>query len=509
MNLQQPVFADLNGDGLPDVLVTVQTEVKQQELRALDGRKGWAIWKAALPVDTQAVALACLRTQANADGPADVVVTSRFEREEEIRPDGTRVPLPEADWAALPPTEPRHTVRVERVRVSLLGGADGQEKWTWSGAEGTEFTCAQPVLADLDGDGRPAVCVAVREKGSETTQIVVLDLQGQPRHTLRVHPQKDAPFRVWSHDLDGNSREELLLVGDGKVQAIGGNFDKPLWQWPFPGDHGQIVAIRPAGDGHRAVVVVLAGKDVYSSDKHLYGLDGANGKPLWQRAVPRDVEGAFRGVIAWQPGTQGVFAWGGPLGFRDAEGDSPISGTMQSMVARKLGQSPGSAGEPAGDQRPSAPTLVVMNAPGIVYGLDSRTGQTLWRCSGPGRAIGLSPDDNPGDLPSVWYHTFKPEGTTICRVALPVDSNGKYIQPPATPVAFGPPPVDNWVVRPLPWENQARKRLSYALLPGLPGVGGLLCRAAEVVGRHRAGGLPGGRPAAGRVGGIEIRLLVP
>jgi outer membrane protein assembly factor BamB len=457
-NLQQPIFADLNGDGLPDILVTVQTEVKQQELYALDGRKGRAIWRAALPVDTQAVALACVRTEANADGPVDVVVASRFEREEEIRPDGTRAPIPEADGGPrrsdMPRAETRRTVRVERVQVSLLSGADGQEKWTWSGAEGTEYVYAGPVLADLDGSGRPVVRVAFREKGRETAEILVLDLQGQPRQALRVHAQKDAPFRFWSHDLDGNGREELLLVSDGKVQAVGGNFDKPLWQWPLPGPSGQIVAIRPASDGHRAVVVVLAGKDVYSVDQNLYGLDGANGKPLWQRAVPKDVEGTFRGVVAWQPGTQGTFVWGSPLGFH-------------------------SAGEPAGDQRPSAPTLVVISAPGIVYGLDSRTGKPLWRCSGPGRVIGLSADDNPGDLPSVWYHTFKPEGTTICRVALPLDASGKCTQPPATPVAFGPPPVDNWVVRPLPWENQARKRLSDALLPGLACLGLVVYCAAR------------------------------
>ena len=127
----------------------------------------------------------------------------------------------------------------------------------------------------------------------------------------------------------------------------------------------------------------------------------------------------------------------------------------------------------------------------MVYGLDSATGRLAWRCDGPGRAIGLSGASEKGSgpfclkgpegashkmdltpfLPSVWYHTVKPQGNTICRQALPVDADGKYLRPSAKPVVYGPPPVDNWAVRPLPWECLARKRLTGALLPGLACLG--------------------------------------
>jgi hypothetical protein len=82
-------------------------------------------------------------------------------------------------------------------------------------------------------------------------------------------------FRLWSYDLHGDGEEELVFVSDGKVGAMGGRLQKPLWEWPLTDDLGGILDIQPAGQEHPAVVVVR-------SNNVAYGLDGPTGRLRWR-----------------------------------------------------------------------------------------------------------------------------------------------------------------------------------------------------------------------------------
>src|SRR5262249_44269032 len=137
---------------------------------------------------------------------------------------------------------------------------------------------------DLDGKGQPAVCFSASDwkvtavgesimglasplaagplpalsplmiagKGTfryvVLSYVVILDDQGHERKRIPVKPtppDKNA-VRLWKGDLDGDGKEELLFVSDGKVCAVRGD-GTPLWKknWPLPDGPWEIVEIRP------------------------------------------------------------------------------------------------------------------------------------------------------------------------------------------------------------------------------------------------------------------------
>jgi hypothetical protein len=67
-------------------------------------------------------------------------------------------------------------------------------------------------------------------------------------------------------------------------------------------------------------------------------------------------------------------------------------------------------------------------------------------------------------LPTVWFHASKPE-STICRQALHVGDDGKYILPST---AFIDRPADDvGLIVPLPWIGAAKQRATDAVWPGI------------------------------------------
>jgi outer membrane protein assembly factor BamB len=259
--LTPPAFANLNGDSV--VVVLAQTEppsstrragvpggtfddTADHELRALDGRDGKCLWRKQLPRGSDN---AFVLGPADADGGVEVVVASR-------------------------------------TGLLVLDGRDGRQKWA------KDLVCVWPrdargytpqVLADLDGTGRYSVCLPVYDTTRRTYQVLCLGPTGKQRLALDVKPAapETVPFRLWGQDLDGDGKDELVFVSDGKVRAVkvsGGKRQPPartLWEWPLAGAAGGVLGVVSAGKGCRAVAAVWSGGTVY-------GLDGATGKPRWR-----------------------------------------------------------------------------------------------------------------------------------------------------------------------------------------------------------------------------------
>jgi outer membrane protein assembly factor BamB len=257
LGLQPPGFADINGDGVPDLVICGQRLPEksdagpEQELRALDGRNGRTLWRYRLPTETD---FAFTTGPLAKDGSDKVLVASSD-------------------------------------ALHCLDCKSGQPEWTWTVPEPLHYLHFQgssrpatPVLVDLDRNGRRSVCLLVQD--SQSRQVLVLDWPDRVRHRLDIRPvaaprsdESLAPekggFRLWSYELRGDGREALLYVSDGKVQARGGKLDKPLWEWPLPKGVGTILAVESASADNAAVVVVR-------SENTACGLDGETGQLRWR-----------------------------------------------------------------------------------------------------------------------------------------------------------------------------------------------------------------------------------
>jgi outer membrane protein assembly factor BamB len=276
--LTPPAFTNLNDDGMVVVLaqaeptsrsrsdgsLVVTGEIKGLELRALNGRDGKVLWRKLLPEGDK---------QSDVFGPD---LLDNIEYPFVLGPPGP-------DGAA-------EVVVATRTGLFVLDSRDGRQKWACSLPRG--LGCFRPrdtrgytphVLADLDGTGQRSVCLPVYDTRRKVYQVLILDPPGKPRCTMDVKPAppEAVPFRLWSQDLDGDGKEELLFVSDGKVRAVkvsGAGRQppaEPLWEWPLTGSAGGVLDVQPACKGRPAVVAVWSGSTVY-------GLDGATGKPRWR-----------------------------------------------------------------------------------------------------------------------------------------------------------------------------------------------------------------------------------
>lgn len=258
---QSPVLFDCNGDGMLDILIRVEAGPNRPELRALDGRGGRLLWSR--PLSGRVVQILA--------AAGAVVVQSTHEK-----------------WD--PPLDDRHGHQLSesRARVDLLDAHNGQERWSWTGPNNAG-RAAVVAFADLDGEGRRSVCVWHTPDGPKivrdgflitqvTPQLIVFDDQGQPRQQFDFPPtdSEKCPALARSADLDGDGMEELLLIGNGKVQALKNPRDARsaaealLWEWTMPALVGDILDVKPAS----FVAVRSAGV--------VHGLDSRSGRLRWR-----------------------------------------------------------------------------------------------------------------------------------------------------------------------------------------------------------------------------------
>ncbi|MCY3017972.1 MAG: protein kinase [Planctomycetota bacterium] len=249
-NSPQLDFGDLDGDGVCDLVVAAPVPEGDNmwgyELRALSGRDGRCLWRRPLSAKVEQYGLPTNAVSdpavgdLNADGQvAIVIVSSNFER-------------------------PQTNKFCRAWDVLAVDGRTGEPRWTWSyKTPPTDNYVAdlssRVFLADVDGDGRRAVCVSLSR-----AQDVVLDARGQAR------PATEIPLNR-THDVDGDGKDDLLFLGGGRLRVSHAGMKRVLWE--RSGING-IREVLPGKPGQPATVVA-------TTDDSLLGLDGATGQPLW------------------------------------------------------------------------------------------------------------------------------------------------------------------------------------------------------------------------------------
>ncbi len=276
LRLEQTLWADLNGDGTQDVVYLARTVDEAGagdprrggfELRARDGRDGRLLWKH--PGHPFEMAFHPDKKEGGI-----ILLASRLERRDVYQP-----------------------------QLEVLRGKDGQSLWTWQPAKPSEFYhllqgASVAVFADLEGNGTPAICASVLEREKHPA-IQVINAQGKllkavaRSHSYTPHdagfpesineePMKERKrwlssrsLGLWSADLKGDGKKELIFQSDNKVQVYGGNLEKPRWQWPLPDPVAGILDVVP-GSSNQPGIVFMQAKGI------VYGLDGATGKLRWK-----------------------------------------------------------------------------------------------------------------------------------------------------------------------------------------------------------------------------------
>jgi outer membrane protein assembly factor BamB len=277
-------LADLDGDGVRDVIVEAGRPDRDGEVRAFSGRDGTLLWRwVPEPRDLQrgwpppsrpTLAVGDL----DGDGRPTVLVLHVIGK-------------PDAKGALLP-----------RAEVLALDGRSGRPKWAWrhpvdhefnNFSNGSVHSRVVPLIVNLEGGRHRAVCVwtwdyenrgqvvLLDARGKELKKIpVAFALNGEPRKWRRQNPNAIADpaygglFRVWGQDLDGDGKDDLLFFTRDRLRAMRGGLDHVLWEWPLPDEDCDLLRIVPAEPGRPAVVVVRVGDRVL-------GLTGNEGKPCW------------------------------------------------------------------------------------------------------------------------------------------------------------------------------------------------------------------------------------
>ncbi|MCI0681893.1 MAG: serine/threonine-protein kinase [Gemmataceae bacterium] len=252
--LQAPILTDVNNDSVIDIVATIESN-RRVELCACDGRHGRIIWR--VPVSGEYAV--------REGGGRTLVVAS-------IGPPGDA-----------PPNFDRHY-----HKISVLDMRDGRETGPWQSAPG-RFTNEGRfvVTATFERNGSRSICLLLRPSGRATVpQVVVLSPKGELVQTLDPGATRAAfdGMGLWSRDLTGDGKDELLLDHDGKLHAFSAGPDgqlaaKPLWRWPLPRGQGDVLDVLAANDQRPAIVAVRCGNSVH-------GLDGPTGKQLWRRDGP-------------------------------------------------------------------------------------------------------------------------------------------------------------------------------------------------------------------------------
>jgi hypothetical protein len=164
-------------------------------------------------------------------------------------------------------------------QLSAVDGRRGSVRWTWTWQAGHPQIWP-PVALKAPSAGQSLVCLVIQTNSVFT--LVALDANGQERARRRLHlpgRQFDHGRFVWrAADVNGDGRDELIFLDDGKLCAAGGDALEVKWRWALPHEAARLVEVRATTPGLPPTVVVWSGQETF-------GLDGASGTPQWRASV--------------------------------------------------------------------------------------------------------------------------------------------------------------------------------------------------------------------------------
>jgi tRNA A-37 threonylcarbamoyl transferase component Bud32 len=275
--------ADLDGDGVRDLITGTLTLTNNWELRAFRGTDGQVIWRHPLSPRSDTSEYSLLRA------PPEPIA-------EDLDGDG----VPEVlvvDYAAKKKPDPNGARFI--CTLQALNGRNGTTKWTWTWTEVSDQHRVVPLLVNLRGARQRDICLLTGQL--HRSQLVMLDARGTEVDRAAA-PTRRWPTQLWPGDLDGDSSEELLfLTNDGRLQVLRGGLKQTLWQQPADNVH----SILPATNGEPAVVVVERGHG-------LLGLAGPTGHALWRCEADSGPQGAATLLRDARPRTLPLVVTAGP-----------------------------------------------------------------------------------------------------------------------------------------------------------------------------------------------------
>jgi outer membrane protein assembly factor BamB len=283
----RPAIGDFDRDGIRDLAVWLATPEMKYLLRAFRGSDGKSLWSRPLPIlagkpdwhilaPHRLVAAAC---DLHGDDRPRVLV------EFESSDDG---------------------YTPARTEVWALNGADGAVEWRWRGppkqANAADLSDPTPLTLRLDDHRNVAVLTAAPERDARTELLSVLDARGQTVATARLDSLErrggySAKLRV--ADVDGDGRDELLWIGDGKLHASSGDLAAVRWQWDLPAGRGELVDSPTTSLGEPSTIAVWSGDTVY-------GLEPATGRLRWRCEGPGPPARQLEAHVLGCPGADGL-----------------------------------------------------------------------------------------------------------------------------------------------------------------------------------------------------------
>jgi len=158
--------------------------------------------------------------------------------------------------------------------------------------------CRDLRLGDLDGDGRLDLLV-VQNHGQEIRRLIALDLSGKLLWRVGdrpVGPPASSDVAVQIHDLDGDGRNEVVYISEGRIRVLEGKTGKPAREGPLPAASANdcLAFADFTGSGHpREMILKDRYKQVWALDKDfrvLWTWSGNVGHFCW----PHDTDGDGR-----------------------------------------------------------------------------------------------------------------------------------------------------------------------------------------------------------------------
>ncbi|MBI1311275.1 protein kinase [bacterium] len=263
-------YADLNGDGVGDIVVWAPAEKQKIVPRAISGRDGAILWTADGMETKEGDWLWPRPAVGDLDGDGiNEVIVGRHHNQS--GPD-------------------RNAAGLDLV---ALNGRDGTPKW--SHTRNAFMSTLPPLLVDLDGDGQRAVCLIVQERNGYVA--VILNPRGDVREQFPINRTRSLDFAtpLWNHaDLDGDGREELLYPEENRLIASHGRESDQLWSRELA-EHDAVLLVAHndsnrvyADDGIRSPTAEQRPESerlkrlMLWSGTTVYGLDPKTGESIWR-----------------------------------------------------------------------------------------------------------------------------------------------------------------------------------------------------------------------------------